>query len=58
MSVSEDGSTSAWNPDVLPDQAVLAVDDGGEGAVYKGATLASTAGGDFLYVTNTRFSSH
>ena len=50
--VSEDGGISGWNPDVSPDQAILAVDDGDEGAVYKGATLASTAGGDFLYVTN------
>jgi uncharacterized protein (TIGR03118 family) len=50
--VSEDGSISGWNPDVSPDHAILAVDDGDEGAVYKGATLASTAGRDFLYVTN------
>ncbi len=50
--VSEDGSISGWNPDVSPDHAILAVDDGDEGAVYKGATLASTAGGDRLYVTN------
>jgi uncharacterized protein (TIGR03118 family) len=50
--VSEDGGISGWNPEVSPDHAILAVDDGDEGAVYKGATLASTAGGDFLYVTN------
>src|SRR5438093_1413450 len=50
--VSEDGGISGWNPDVSPNRAVLAVDDGDEGAIYKGATLASTAGGDFLYVTN------
>src|SRR6266496_2950462 len=50
--VGEDGSISGWNPDVSPDHAILAVDDGDEGAVYKGATLASTAGGDRLYVTN------
>src|SRR5437879_4131234 len=50
--VSEDGSISGWNPDVSPDHAILAVDDGDEGAVYKGATLASTAAGDRLYVTN------
>ncbi len=50
--VSEDGGISGWNPDVSPDHAVLAVDDGDEGAVYKGATLASTTAGDFLYVTN------
>jgi len=50
--VSEDGGISGWNPDVSPNRAILAVDDGDEGAIYKGATLASTAGGDFLYVTN------
>jgi uncharacterized protein (TIGR03118 family) len=50
--VSEDGGISGWNPTVSPDHAILAVDDGDEGAIYKGATLASTAGGDFLYVTN------
>jgi uncharacterized protein (TIGR03118 family) len=50
--VSEDGGISGWNPDVSPTHAILAVDDGDEGAIYKGATLASTAGGDFLYVTN------
>jgi len=50
--VSEDGGISGWNPDVSPNHAILAVDDGDEGAVYKGATLASTAAGDFLYVTN------
>ena len=50
--VSEDGGISGWNPDVAPDRAVLAVDDGDEGAVYKGATLASAGGRDFLYVTN------
>ncbi len=50
--VSEDGGISGWNPEVAPDHAVLAVDDGDEGAIYKGATLASTADGDFLYVTN------
>ena len=50
--VGEDGSISGWNPEVSPDHAILAVDDGDEGAVYKGTTLASTAAGDRLYVTN------
>src|SRR5438552_7990581 len=50
--VGEDGSMPGWNPDVSPDHAILAVDDGDEGAVYKGATLASSAGGDRLYVTH------
>ena len=49
---SEDGGISGWNPQVSPNQTVLGVDDGAEGAIYKGATLASTAGGDLLYVTN------
>src|SRR2546430_5655992 len=33
--VGEDGSISGWNPEVSPDHAILSVDDGDEGAVYK-----------------------
>jgi uncharacterized protein (TIGR03118 family) len=50
--VSEDGGISGWNPDVSPDQAILAVDHGAEDAIYKGATLATTVDGDRLYATN------
>jgi uncharacterized protein (TIGR03118 family) len=50
--VSEDGGISGWNPTVSPDQAILTVDDGDEGAIYKGAAIATTTDGDRLYVTN------
>jgi len=50
--VSEDGGISGWNPDVSPDQAILAVDHGAEEAIYKGATLATTGDGDRLYAAN------
>ena len=50
--VSEDGSISGWNPVVSPDHAIIAVDDGDEGAVYKGAALAESSSGLRLYVTN------
>ena len=50
--VSEDGGISGWNPDVSADQAILAVDHGADGAVYKGATLGTTTGGDRLYASN------
>src|SRR2546428_10328513 len=39
--VSEDGSISGWNPTLDATNAILAVDNGATGAVYKGATLAT-----------------
>ena len=50
--VSEDGSISGWNPTVNPDHAIIAVDDGDEGAVYKGAALGESSSGTRLFVTN------
>jgi uncharacterized protein (TIGR03118 family) len=50
--VTEDGTISGWNPTVDPTHAILKVDHSGFGAVYKGATLASTGGSTFLYVAN------
>jgi len=50
--VSEDGSISGWNPTLDPTNAIIAVDNGATGAIYKGTTLATTSGGTFLYVTN------
>jgi uncharacterized protein (TIGR03118 family) len=51
--VGEDGGISGWNPVVDGTHAILKVDDSDEGAIYKGATLATDAGGHtFLYVTD------
>ena len=50
--VSEDGSISGWAPTVASDHAIIAVDDGDEGAVYKGAALGTSSSGLRLFVTN------
>jgi len=54
--VTEDGTISGWNPGVNLNNAVLKVDNSkvGEGAVYKGCTVAASGGSSFLYVTNFR----
>ncbi len=63
---SEDGTISAWNPNVPPPippatrstSTVVVVDNSSPnplgGAVYKGITIASTSNGDRLYSTNFR----
>ncbi|MEY2487253.1 MAG: hypothetical protein QOH39_2901 [Verrucomicrobiota bacterium] len=53
--VSEDGSISGWNATLDPANAIVAVDNGASGAVYKGAALSvatTTTAHSFLYVTN------
>ena len=53
--VTEDGTISGWNPGVQATAAVIAFPrPGGKpgNAVYKGCTLATTAQGTFLYVSN------
>jgi len=50
--VGEDGSISGWSPTVDVNNAILAVDDGEEGAVYKGAALGESSSGLRLFVTN------
>lgn len=50
--VGEDGSISGWSPTVSSDHAILAVDDGASGAVYKGAALGLSSSGLRLFVTN------
>jgi uncharacterized protein (TIGR03118 family) len=45
---SEDGSISGWAPSVNPTTAVTAVDRSGQGAVYKGLALYTTAKGATL----------
>jgi uncharacterized protein (TIGR03118 family) len=49
---SEDGGISGWNPTVDPTHAILAVDNSGSGAIYKGLALASSGTANFLYATN------
>jgi uncharacterized protein (TIGR03118 family) len=55
---TEDGTISGWNQTVDPTKAILEVDNSnvpaGNGAVYKGLTMANTVNGTFLYATNFR----
>ena len=50
--VSEDGSISGYNAALDPTNAIIAVDNGGSGAIYKGATIGAANGHNFLYVAN------
>ena len=55
--VTEDGGIAGWSPGVDFKHAVIAVDNfqGGNGAVYKGATLGTDPDGrQLLYVANFR----
>jgi uncharacterized protein (TIGR03118 family) len=52
--VNEDGAISGWSPSVDVTNAIIAVDDGKEGAVYKGAALGDSSSGTRLFVTNFR----
>src|SRR5206468_7159103 len=49
---TEDGTIAGWNPDVDATHAVIAVDNSGSDAIYKGLALAFTTKGPFLYATN------
>jgi uncharacterized protein (TIGR03118 family) len=57
---TEDGTISAWNPNLPnPISAVIAVDNSkggspGDGAVYKGLAMGTDAAGTFLYAANFR----
>lgn len=53
---TEDGTISAWalNEPTNPKQAVLAVDNSGSNAVYKGIAMGTNSQGIFLYATNFR----
>ena len=48
--VSEDGGISGWNPDVDGNNAILAVDHGAQGAIYKGFAISDSL--DRLYATD------
>ena len=52
---TEDGTVSAWAPS-LPDtsQAILAADNSGSNAVYKGLVFGTNPHGVFLYATDFR----
>jgi len=49
---TESGTILGWSPAVAGTRAVVAVDNSGAGAVYKGLASATTAAGDRLYATN------
>lgn len=49
---TEDGTISAWNPNVDGTHAILEVDNSQSGAVYKGLALAPNPKGVFLFATN------
>ena len=49
---TEDGTISGWNPKVDPTNAVIKVNSSSDNAVFKGLTLASADGKNFLYAAN------
>jgi uncharacterized protein (TIGR03118 family) len=49
---TEDGTILGWSPAVNLTSAVIAVDNSGSGAVYKGLATGSTPKGNFIYATN------
>jgi uncharacterized protein (TIGR03118 family) len=51
--VSEDGTISGWNPTLDQTNAIVAV-EGKLGTVYKGLTMGTAQGHNFLYATNFR----
>jgi len=51
---TEDGTISAWNPNVSVTNAVIAVDNSQSGAVYKGLAFGTNVNGNNIYVTNFR----
>jgi uncharacterized protein (TIGR03118 family) len=52
MWATDAGTIAAWSPNVLPTDAVNAFDDQTGGAVYKGLTVASNNGANFLYAAD------
>jgi uncharacterized protein (TIGR03118 family) len=49
---SEAGTISAWSPTVNPTNAVLVVDGGAQGKVYKGLATSTQGGAPRLYATD------
>jgi uncharacterized protein (TIGR03118 family) len=52
MWATDAGTIAAWSPNVLPTAAVNEHDDSAGGAVYKGLTVASNNGANFLYAAD------
>jgi uncharacterized protein (TIGR03118 family) len=51
---SENGTLAGWSPAVNRTNAILAVDTGAGGAVYKGLAIASYSGANYLYAADFR----
>ena len=51
---TEDGTISAWNPNVDATHSVIAVDNSASGAEYKGLAFGSNVDGNHIYATNFR----
>jgi uncharacterized protein (TIGR03118 family) len=51
---TEDGTISAWNINVDPTNAVIAVDNSPSGAVYKGLAFGTNVNGNNIYATDFR----
>ncbi len=49
---TEDGTISGWSPGVDLHNAILAVDNSGTGAVYKGLAIGQSSKGWFIYANN------
>src|SRR5438552_1009256 len=49
---TEDGTIAGWNSSVDATHAVIAVDNSGSGAIYKGLAEGFNASGAFLFATN------
>jgi uncharacterized protein (TIGR03118 family) len=52
--VTETGTLSGWSPSVNRTNAVLTVDTGAAGAVYKGLAIATFSGANYLYAADFR----
>jgi uncharacterized protein (TIGR03118 family) len=52
MFATEDGTITGWNPNVNPNKAILAVDNSGTEAIYKGLAIGTKEGKSFIYATN------
>jgi uncharacterized protein (TIGR03118 family) len=47
-----DGTISGWAPQSNPNQAIIAVNNSGTGAIYTGLAITNHASGNFLYATD------
>jgi uncharacterized protein (TIGR03118 family) len=49
---TEDGTITAWSPEVDRHHALIVADNSAAGAVYKALNLGASAQGNFIYATN------